>query len=178
MSVEEILNESFGLYKNKFVTIIIATFIASVGSLFIITAPPLFFGIYLMALNIVKGVDVKIGDVFKGFNYFFVSWIMTIIAAFTILFGLALLVIPGILLILLYQYAIPIAVSENLGAYDSLKKSYRIGMDNFQFTLMLGILIFIINAIGSSVGVGWFITYPFTVICLVLATQKLSGENK
>ena len=178
MNVEEILKDSFGLYKNKFVTIIIATFIACVGSLFIFTAPPLFFGIYLMALNIVKGVDVKIGDVFRGFNYFFVSWFMTIIAAFTILFGLVLLVIPGILLILLYQYAIPIAVSENLGAYDSLKKSYRIGMDNFQFTLMLGFLLWVINAIGTSVGVGWLVTYPFTVICLVLATQKLSSAKK
>jgi hypothetical protein len=55
-------------------------------------------------------------------------------------------------------------------------KSYRIGRDNFEFSLILGVVLFVINIIGCSVVVGGLITYPFTVICLWLTTQKLAKK--
>jgi len=82
-----------------------------------------------MGLKIVRGEEVEIGDVLKGFDYFRVSWIMLIAGFFAVALGLVLLVIPGLFLIILFQYAIPIAISENVGAISSLKKCYRIGRE-------------------------------------------------
>ncbi|MCK5698680.1 MAG: glycerophosphodiester phosphodiesterase [Candidatus Aenigmarchaeota archaeon] len=175
---EDVIGEGLKLFRKQYVAIIIAMIIAAFGSIFIITAPPLFFGLYLMGVKMAKGETVEVKDVFRGFDYFLVSWVLVIVAAITIMIGFIFFVIPGILLIILFQYAIPIAISEKLGAIDSLKKSYRIGRDNFWFTVILAIALWIIKAAGGAIVVGGLITFPFSIVCLCVATLRLTKGKK
>ena len=182
MSMEDMINDiitkSYNLFKKQYVALILGTLIGLLGMVFIITIPPLFFGIYFMCINAVKGKKVEIFDVFNGFDYFFTSWILFIIAFLAVSIGLALLVIPGLLLMVLFQYAVAFAILEKNGAISSLERSYAIAKKNFAFSVVLFILIVVINSIGGLVRIGVLIALPFTSLCICLAANKLTTNKK
>ena len=182
MTSEDLLNDvlgtGFNFYKKSWIVFVFGTLIASIGSIFIITAPPLFFGVYFMALKLIRGEEVEINDVFRGFDYFIVSWVMLILGGLAVLIGFMFLVIPGLFLLMLFQFAIPIAISENRGAIDSLKKSSMIARNNLQFSIILWMIFMAIDSLGGSIALGWLIAYPYTAICTCIATQKLTEGEK
>jgi len=182
MKIEEMISnvfkKSFDLFKNQFVALIIGTLIAIIGMIFIITIPPLIFGIYYMCAQLSKGKTIQISDVFKGFNYFFRSWGITILVFLSIILGLILFVIPGLLLMILFQYVIAVAIIEDKGVIDSLKRSFNLAERNFSFSIILWILIMIISSIGALTRIGVLITLPFTFLVTTVATLELIKRTK
>ncbi len=176
--IEDVLGKSFDVFKGNYVAFIVGSIIAVLGSIFIITAPPLVFGVFHMANKAIKGNRVEIADVFKGFDYFITSWVMAVVALVAITFGLVLLVIPGIFLMIVFQYAIPIALDRKKGAIDSLQASYELGKNNFKFSAVLWVVLAVINMIGSSLQIGWVITVPFSAICMCVAMAELTKTAK
>lgn len=75
MQIETIMTDSWNIFKNNIVAYIIGALIAVIGSIFIITIAPLFYGLTYMAVRGIKGETVEINDVFEGFNNFIRSWV-------------------------------------------------------------------------------------------------------
>ena len=182
MRIEETINnivkKAYSLFKKQYVAFILGTLVALVGMIFILTIPPLIFGIYFMCVKVVKGEKIEIFDVFKGFNYFLKSWALLVTGFLAVLAGLVLLVIPGLLLVVLFQYAVAIALLEDRGGISALKRSYTLGKENFTFSLVFWILMSVINGIGSYTRLGVLIALPFTALCTTLAAQKLAAKSK
>lgn len=176
--INNVFKKSFNVFKKEYVTLIIGTIIAVLMMIFIITIPPMIFGIYYLCIQTIKGKKTKVTDVFKGFNWFVTSWLMAIVALLAIAFGLILLIIPGILLMIVYQYAVAIAILKNTGPIESLKKSYHLGKNNFSFSLVLFIIVAAISGVGGLTKIGFLITMPFTSLVTVFATQVLMGGKK
>ncbi len=182
MTVEDTINstikDGFLEFRKQYVALIIGTIVAVLMMLLIITIPPMIFGIFFMGMQVMKGKRVKITDVFKGFDYFFLSWGIIILAAIAICIGLVLLVIPGILLMILLQYTIAIALLENKGVIASLKRSYEIGKRNFTFSIVFFIFMAVINTVAGYTYVGLLAAIPFTSLCTIAAAGKLSEKEK
>jgi|Deesub1362A_J573_1020465.scaffolds.fasta_scaffold00115_64 uncharacterized membrane protein len=177
MKIEDVLKESFEVLKRTWVSMILATMVFAIGSLLIITAPPLLFGIYIMAVKAIRGEEIQVAHIFRGFDFFGTSWIMSILAILAIAVGLVFLILPGLLIAALFIYAIPIAVNERLSAIDSLKKSYILGTSNLSFTIILAIVVWMLGAIGSYTTFGFLLTTPLSVFCVTISALNLTSPR-
>ncbi|MFH1836413.1 MAG: hypothetical protein ABH851_09520 [Methanobacteriota archaeon] len=174
--LQDTLKSGFDFYKKQFVALIIGTFVAAICMIFIITIPPLIYGLFFMAIKAVRGQTVKITDVFSGFNYMVRSYVLFIVAAILTVIGFVFLVIPGIALLILFQYAIVVSITEDLGGIGSLQRSVELARKNLGFAIVFWIFMAVVNAIGSAVTVGWLVTFPYTAIATVIAVKKLGGK--
>ncbi len=181
MSMEQTINETvkqtWELFKKQYVTLIVATLIAMICMIFIITIPPLIYGLYMMCVDLMRGKEISFTSPFKGFNYFFRSWGLILLIGLMVFAGLLLLIIPGILLMIVLQYALAISVIENKGVIDSIKKSFNLGQNNFVFSLVLFLIVGILSAIGSALRIGGLVTMPFTSLLVCVATMKLTSNK-
>ena len=176
MEVENILTNSWNIFKNNIVAYIIGALITIIGSIFIITIAPLFYGLTYMAVRGIKGETVEINDVFEGFNHFIRSWVFVIAAGILLTIGYIFLIIPGIILSILLIYALPLLVLRDYGGIDAIKESINLGKENFADTLVLFVIIFVLKAIGGAIPPAFVLIAPYTIICYTLAASSLIGE--
>ena len=76
--ITEGVKKAFDTFVQNIVAYIVGVLIAIIGSIFIITIAPLFYGLYYMAIKGARGEQVEIKDVFYGFSSIGViirSWI-------------------------------------------------------------------------------------------------------
>lgn len=177
MDIEVLLKDSWDIFKNNIVAYIIGTLVAILGSFFIVTIAPLFYGLAYMAMRGVKGEKVEINDVFEGFNHFVQSWIFMIVSVVLIFIGVMLLVVPGIILLILLIYALPLLVIRDYGAIDAIKESINIAKANFTETIFIFLVAMVISLIGGSIRIGAILTTPFIMIFYTLGAYGLIGES-
>jgi len=180
MTIEQILNESvkktWNLFKKQYVALILGTLITVVLGCVIITLPPLIFGLYMMCLEVMKGKTVKAGDVFKGFDHFFLSLGIFIIGFIGITIGLIAFVIPGLLFMVMIIYTIAIAMTEKTGVIGSFQRSWDIAKKNFPLTVMLVLIILAVGALLSFTGIGILIALPLKTLLTCIIAEKIKGK--
>lgn len=69
---------------------------------------------------------MSVGDIFGRFERFGTSLGIVFLGGLLTVIGLALLVVPGLYLMVAFMYALPLGLERRLGAVDSLKESRRI----------------------------------------------------
>ena len=148
MDIGKILRNGWELFIRDIGPLIIGGLIAmvlSVLSLFIL-AGPLFGGLYLMVVRRVReGRPAEFGDVFACFDRFGTLFLAWWCAGLLILLGLVLLVVPGLLLMTIWVYLLPLIVDEGLGLGEAMSRSKEMVMKgglgiHFAALLVVGIL--------------------------------------
>jgi uncharacterized membrane protein len=177
VKIEDTITDTIEIFKAQWITLILATLVVFVGSLFIVTIPPLVFGLYILCLKLARGEEAEVQDVFDGFSYFLRSWGVLLVSGILIGIGFAFLIIPGIALIILFTYAIPLAIVKDLKAIDSLKASFELAKENLQFTVILALIVYAIGAVGSMIKIGVILTTPFTAVAISIAVLGLTREK-
>jgi uncharacterized membrane protein len=136
-------------------------------------------GLVRISLRLVDGQQPRYGELFGDLPTFWRYIAGNLLFLLIILSGLLLLVIPGIIWSIKYQFAPFLIVDRNLSLKEAFKESAGItsGVKRevfFFFLLVLGI-----NLLGlMAFAIGLFITLPATMIAYTFVYRKLSERKE
>ena len=188
----EWMENGFNLYKNNFVTLVLASLVAGVLSVvtMFILAGPMFAGFLLITIALFDKQEPKpeVGDLFKGFDFFLNSFLFVFvwgIALIIVSFLLGLVPCVGQLAALFVVYAAQaflmfglfLIVDKNMEFWPASMESVNKVKTNFWPFLALSIVSSIIGSIGAiACGIGVVVTFPIQACILTVAYRDIFGE--
>lgn len=116
--------------------------------------------------------EPKIGDIFAHMNLFLPLLGFAIVCAIAVMIGFALLVIPGLVLVIALAvgtlYMLPLMTDKNMGLVDAVKESFRMSFkENLGEHIVVILIFWVIQFIGGSIAVGTLFTTPIATLFLM-----------
>jgi hypothetical protein len=131
-------------------------------------------GLVRISLRLVDGRQPRYGELFGDLPTFWRYVAVNFVFLLIILGGLLLLVVPGIIWSIKYQFAPFLIVDRNLGIKEAFKESAGITSDVKKEVFLFFLLVLGINLLGlMAFAIGLFITLPATMIAYTFAYRKL-----
>jgi len=123
----------------------------------------------------------EIRDLFGQMRLFFPLLVFTLAVALVIFLGLAMLVLPGIVVLIALtffcMYMMPLMTDQNLGLVEAVKESGRMALQDPVGEHIAVIAVFLaLNSIGNSTGIGVLFTQPFATL-FVLSVYELKRRR-
>jgi uncharacterized membrane protein len=180
VNYEGLLKDSWNFQKDNIVTYAVATLIAFVGMILIVTIAPLFYGLVHIAVKGARSQPVEINDVFEGFRNgnFVRSWIYMIIYLVVVGIASEIASILGTIVGIIFIFGMPLLVIKGYSGVDAVKETFELVKSNPVESLVLYIIMAVLYIIGAvALVVGLLITVPLFQIFLARATMELSGTT-
>lgn len=145
-------------------------------TLYNLASPVLTAGYSIVAIKIAQNKSKSFADFFDGFKRFVPIFLVNLVGGLLVGIGILLLVIPGIYLAIAYSFAILFVIEYRLNFWTALETSRKVVGKKwfafFGFIFVLGL----INLAGVlALGIGLFVTIPFTLCAIVAAFEDIVG---
>lgn len=136
-------------------------------------------GVIKIALTFVDGGKGRFGDLFSQYRLFFKYLMGSILYGLIVLAGLILLVIPGIIWGIKFQFYSYLIVDKGMGPIEAIKKSGQmtsgVKLNLFLFSLLLGL----VNAAGALLlGIGLLWSIPTSWVATAWVYRKLLNQKR
>ncbi len=131
-----------------------------------------------LLLNVARGDQAQISDLFTGGRYFWRMLGATLL--FSIMVGLGTLacIIPGIILAMMFYSYVYALVDENPPGIECLSRARAAAKDNLGALLVLLLATIGINILGVlMLCVGLLATFPLTSLMFAVAYCKMTGQR-
>ncbi|MDP1578982.1 MAG: GYF domain-containing protein [Candidatus Didemnitutus sp.] len=135
-------------------------------------------GLQYYYLKRLRGQAAEIGDCFIGFNVLTAALIIgsLLVSVFSIV-GLFFLIIPGIYLIIAYQFTFLLIIDHRLEFWSAMEVSRRVITRNWFWMLLLVIVGTLLSGLGVIVFfIGYIFTAPILHGMVVSAYEQLVGR--
>jgi len=136
-------------------------------------------GLVKISLKFCDNEKPKISDLFSSYPLFFKFLIGSIIYGLIVIGGLILLIIPGIIWAIQFQFFAYLILDKGISPIEALKKSSKITKGTKWDLFLFGILLGFINILGAlAFLVGLFVTIPATMIATAFVYRKLLSQEE
>jgi len=178
------LEQTWSLFVANLPALLISTLVLLVCSAISlgIMAPVLMAG-YMQSLLLLVRENRKpeVGDLFSYMRLFFPLLAFTVLVALVFGIGFAMLVLPGIAVILAVSffcmYMMPLMTDQELGLVEAVKESGRMALQPPVSEHIAVIAVFLVlNSIGNSTGIGVLFTQPFATL-FVLSVYEVKRQR-
>jgi uncharacterized membrane protein len=155
----------------------------SLAATFIEVILNIIFGIGLIKIYL-KFCDNEVaplGDLFSGRNLklFFSYLLVSIVYTLIIIMGLILIIVPGIIWGIQFQFCTFLVVDKGMNPFEALKKSSSITKGAKWDLFIFGLLMLLINLVGIlALFIGLFVTIPITMLALTFVYRKLLAQSE
>ncbi len=145
----------------------------------IVLQGPLLAGFHIAAIGRLQGRRTDINDFFKGFNFFVPTLVASIVIAVFSTIGMLLCIIPGLVVMAMYQFTYLFIVDKKLDFWPAMQASHAVvKQDYFGFTIFT-VALGLLNLVGVlACIVGVLITVPISWAAITIAYRDLVGVEQ
>jgi uncharacterized membrane protein len=134
-------------------------------------------GITNFSLKVARGAPYSFNDLFGGAPYFVSVLVAYLVYMVAVIVGLALLVVPGVIVALGLMMTFPVIIDRNLGPIEGLTESWRITDGQKTNLFVFSLIAFgLIVAGACACGIGMFLVMPILYIAQMYIYLKLTGQ--
>jgi predicted Ser/Thr protein kinase len=136
---------------------------------------PLFGGLYLYFLRRIRGQPANIETAFGGFSARFVQLLLGgMVSLLLIALGLSCLVLPGVYLLVCWQFTLPLIMDKGMEFWPAMKLSRALVRKHWWKILGLVLVIAALYVLGVLLfGLGFFLTSPLATAILLYAYEDI-----
>jgi uncharacterized membrane protein len=132
-----------------------------------------------MALEMSEGRDFPVKNFFSKYHLVLSYLVASVLYGVMVVIGLIFFIIPGLYLLVKYQFFRFLIIDKGIGPIEALKESGRITDGHLWQLFVFVILSLLINLLGViALGVGLFVSVPVTIFASIYIYKKLlSGSH-
>ena len=135
-------------------------------------------GIAGITLKICDGRLAGFGDLLAYYPLLLTYFLSSLLLFGICFIGFLLLIIPGIIFMLWFQFYVLAIVDKNAGPVEALKISHATAKGNFRHIFVFWCVMFAVNLVGMiPCGLGLFVTVPMSFIAWAYLYRTLQGRT-
>ena len=141
----------------------------------IFLAPPLVCGFYLVANRQSQNEYLDFQNYFDGFKYWWDLVITNLISSLLVVFGVILLIIPGVYLLIGYLFSLLFVIFGGFDFWTSMELSRKLVHTNWLKFFLFGLALLALNIAGLLCFIiGIFITVPISYLAIYILFEELT----
>ncbi len=135
-------------------------------------------GVIVITLKMVDGKKPMVEDLYMHYGYLLNYFLGSLLYGLVVVGGFILLIIPGIIWGIKYQYTTYLIIDKKMGPLEAFKKSGQITKGSRLKLFYLGIIFIGITILGMlALGFGLIVAWPIVSLAGAYVYRKLSPKN-
>jgi hypothetical protein len=176
VDVGELFKRSWALFTSKPIEHILASLIVvALGTVSLgVLIGPLCVGQIRMIDRQRRGEDIRVGEVFSGFDSFAPAFLTSLILILAVAVGLVFLVVPGLFVLAAWGFSLWFVALRGASTTEALAASWSLLKRHTGSVLVVLLLGAILGSVGASVLFATLLTAPLSFIFTSLAFFDMS----